>query len=127
MQNLTVPNLNKSSAISTPAEDQSQEKMNESFAIKMAKMQEMDKLREENSKLALKQKCPWYLTSIDCSPPDVNIILQSCIDKIWTQYDEDNSGYLDREEAKKFVTESISGKKTTQELEKMTEEEIEKE
>ena len=30
-----------------------------------------------------------------------------CIDQIWNQYDDDNSGYLDREEAQRFVTESI--------------------
>ena len=32
-----------------------------------------------------------------------------CIQSIWDQYDNDNSGYLDREEAKRFVMESIKG------------------
>ena len=31
-----------------------------------------------------------------------------CIDQIWTKYDDDNSGYLDREEAKRFVMESVN-------------------
>ena len=55
MQNLTVPDkdrLNMSSALSTPPNEISQASMNEEFASKMAKIQEMDKLREENSKLA---------------------------------------------------------------------------
>lgn len=34
-------------------------------------------------------------------------ILKICIDQIWDAYDDDCSGYLDREEAKKFVMESI--------------------
>ena len=38
----------------------------------------------------------------------MNDILAKCIDSIWIKYDEDNSGYLDREEAKKFVMESVN-------------------
>ena len=33
----------------------------------------------------------------------------NCIDKIWDQYDVDNSGYLDREETRAFIKESIKG------------------
>ena len=51
----------------------------------------------------------WYLSSLDCKPPSIDFILSLCIEKIWTKYDEDNSGYLDREEAKRFVVESIRG------------------
>ena len=38
----------------------------------------------------------------------MNDILKHCIDQIWFKYDADNSGYLDREEAKKFVSESVN-------------------
>ena len=38
----------------------------------------------------------------------MNDILARCIDQIWIKYDEDCSGYLDREEAKKFVMESVN-------------------
>ena len=38
----------------------------------------------------------------------MNEVLQKCIDQIWFKYDDDNSGYLDREEAKKFVMESVN-------------------
>ena len=38
----------------------------------------------------------------------MNDILSKCIDQIWYKYDDDNSGYLDREEAKKFVMESVN-------------------
>ena len=34
-------------------------------------------------------------------------IINHCIDQIWNLYDADNSGYLDREEAYRFVQESI--------------------
>ena len=33
----------------------------------------------------------------------------NCIEKIWDQYDVDNSGYLDREETMAFIKESIKG------------------
>ena len=39
--------------------------------------------------------------------PTIDDIISACIEKIWTTYDEDNSGYLDRAEAKKFVIESM--------------------
>ena len=39
--------------------------------------------------------------------PTIDDIISACIDKIWATYDEDNSGYLDRAEAKKFVIESM--------------------
>ena len=47
------------------------------------------------------------MNSIDCSAPSIDQILQVCINLIWVKYDSDNSGYLDREEAKRFVMESI--------------------
>ena len=34
-------------------------------------------------------------------------IISHCIGQIWDLYDADNSGYLDREEAYRFVQESI--------------------
>ena len=40
----------------------------------------------------------------------MNDIIQKCIDSIWTEYDADNSGYLDREEAKLFVMNSVNNK-----------------
>ena len=44
---------------------------------------------------------------MDCIAPSMDKIINHCIDQIWNLYDADNSGYLDREEAYRFVQESI--------------------
>ena len=36
-------------------------------------------------------------------------ILKACIDDIWEEYDDDNSGQLDYEELKKFVKSCVVG------------------
>ena len=36
-------------------------------------------------------------------------VLRIYIDKIWIKYDDDNNGYLDREETKQFISDSIKG------------------
>ena len=51
----------------------------------------------------------WYLSSIDFTAPSLDKIIRICIEKMWKIYDEDNSGYLDKEEARRFVIESIQG------------------
>ena len=40
---------------------------------------------------------------------DVDKILQQCVEDIWHKYDEDNSGELDKEEARQFAA-AILGK-----------------
>ena len=34
---------------------------------------------------------------------DIDAVIRKCVDDIWAEYDKDNSGYLDKDEAKKFV------------------------
>ena len=38
---------------------------------------------------------------------DIDTIIQKCVDDIWTKYDQDNSGFLDKEETKKFVKDTM--------------------
>ena len=33
-----------------------------------------------------------------------------CIDQLWESYDQDNTGYLDREEAQQFFYDCMGGK-----------------
>ena len=44
-------------------------------------------------------------------PPPINEIIIKCIKKIWSKYDEDNVGYLDRKQIKKFVLENMNAQK----------------
>ena len=41
--------------------------------------------------------------------PTIDEIIRHCIDKIWIQYDDDGNGYLDREETKAFIRDSLKG------------------
>jgi len=41
------------------------------------------------------------------STPNIDDILEVCIEEIWSQYDTDNSGTLDREECKEFILSTI--------------------
>ena len=33
--------------------------------------------------------------------PDIDEVIKNCIDTIWDKYDDDDSGYLDKEEGSK--------------------------
>ena len=39
--------------------------------------------------------------------PNIDDILEQCIEEIWCQYDKDKSGQLDREECKDFIMSTI--------------------
>merc|ERR1711957_861874 len=39
---------------------------------------------------------------------DIDAVIRKCVDDIWTEYDKDNSGSLDKEETKKFVQNTLS-------------------
>ena len=39
--------------------------------------------------------------------PDIDDIIKNCIEEIWNQYDDDESGYLDKEECFRFIMESF--------------------
>ena len=53
----------------------------------------------------------WFENSMNCDAPPIDAILNVCIDKLWDKYDADASGYLDRDETKVFVNDSILGEK----------------
>ena len=40
--------------------------------------------------------------------PDIDEIIGSCIDVIFAHYDDDNNGYLNKEECFQFFTESVN-------------------
>ena len=91
--------------------------------------QKLDKMRTNESQRSMPDNENWYLNSIHCNAPSIDEILKTCLDAIWNKYDEDNSGYLDRAECKKFVMESIKDnqpdknrKLTSLEMEKKAEE-----
>ncbi len=39
---------------------------------------------------------------------DIDITIEKCIDDIWRTYDKDNSGYLDKNETKQFVKNTLT-------------------
>ena len=39
---------------------------------------------------------------------DIDSIIEKCIDDIWKAYDKDNSGFLDKQETKAFVKNTLS-------------------
>ena len=49
------------------------------------------------------------MNSLKLEAPGIDEMLMTCIDKIWNKYDDDNNGYLDKEETRAFVIESIKG------------------
>ena len=53
---------------------------------------------------SLNQQIDWF------KPPDINSILMECIDQLWDLYDQDGTGYLDREEAQLFFHDCMGGK-----------------
>ena len=38
---------------------------------------------------------------------DLDKVIMRCVDDIWQQYDQDNSGELDKEETRQFVFETL--------------------
>ena len=40
-------------------------------------------------------------------PPEIDDILLLCIEQLWDTYDVDDSGYLDREQTRKFFLDTI--------------------
>ena len=41
--------------------------------------------------------------------PQLELIIEKCIEDIWKHYDNDNSGYLDKRETKEFVKNTLIG------------------
>ena len=41
--------------------------------------------------------------------PEIDEVIMSCIDEIWNIYDDDQSGYLDKEECFNFIINSFKG------------------
>ena len=39
--------------------------------------------------------------------PEIDDVIKNCIDSIWDKYDDDDSGYLDKQECFKFIMESF--------------------
>ncbi len=39
---------------------------------------------------------------------DIDGIIEKCIDDIWKNYDKDNSGFLDKEETRAFVKNTLT-------------------
>ena len=39
---------------------------------------------------------------------DIESVIRKCVDDIWAEYDKDNSGHLDKNEAKKFVKSTLN-------------------
>lgn len=42
------------------------------------------------------------------SSSDIDKIIENCIDDIWKNYDKDNSGFLDKDETKAFVKNTLT-------------------
>merc|ERR1712113_1109894 len=38
---------------------------------------------------------------------NIDAVIKKCVDDIWAEYDKDNSGALDKEETKAFVTKTL--------------------
>ena len=55
------------------------------------------------------RKKEWYEQSLRFEHPKIDDVLHACIDQLWEKYDDDNSGYLDKDETRVFIKESIEG------------------
>ena len=42
------------------------------------------------------------------SNAEIDAVIAKCVDEIWTKYDDDGNGYLDKEETKRFVQDTLS-------------------
>ena len=38
---------------------------------------------------------------------EIDRVIQKCVDEIWSKYDDDNNGFLDKDETKKFVKDTL--------------------
>ena len=38
---------------------------------------------------------------------DIDVVIAKCVQEIWSEYDEDNSGSLDKEETRQFVKNTL--------------------
>ena len=64
---------------------------------------------ESEVEYKVKQDNEWYSSSLNFATPSVDEIIRHCIDEIWIRYDDDNNGYLDREETRAFIRDSLKG------------------
>ena len=55
---------------------------------------------------------------------DIDTVIAKCVQEIWLEYDNDNSGSLDKEETRRFVNETLY--KNVEGNKGMSEEEFEK-
>jgi len=39
---------------------------------------------------------------------EIDSVIAKCVDEIWSKYDNDNSGFLDKEETRRFVMDTLS-------------------
>ena len=80
-----------------------------SMAESSISFREMRAQHFEEMQTCAKKNGEWYLSSLNFDTPTIDRVIMNCIEKIWDQYDVDNSGYLDREETRAFIKESIKG------------------
>ena len=38
---------------------------------------------------------------------EIDQVISKCVDEIWTKYDDDGNGYLDKDETKRFVKDTL--------------------
>ena len=39
---------------------------------------------------------------------EIDAVISKCVDEIWSKYDDDESGFLDKAETKRFVMDTLS-------------------
>merc|ERR1739844_840068 len=39
---------------------------------------------------------------------EIGNVIGKCVDEIWSKYDDDNNGYLDKQETKRFVQDTLA-------------------
>ena len=42
------------------------------------------------------------------SASEIDTVISKCVDEIWTKYDDDGNGYLDKNETKQFVQDTLA-------------------
>ena len=42
------------------------------------------------------------------SASEIDNVIGKCVDEIWSKYDDDNNGYLDKQETKRFVQDTLA-------------------
>ena len=38
---------------------------------------------------------------------EIDAVISKCVDEIWTKYDDDGNGFLDKDETKRFVKDTL--------------------